>query len=478
MRVLILFLTLFCGSVTSTLAEVRNALVIGNGSYQGVGSLENPANDARLMGDTLRELGFDVIQLIDASQGDMKRAVRNFGYKLNDAGRDGIGLFYYAGHGVQVRGANYIVPVDAVILREGDVDIEAINTNSILSMMEFSNARLNFVILDACRNNPYAQGFRSSSRGLAKMNAPTGSLIAYATSPGDVAVDGSGKNSPYTAALAKAMTESNVPIEKMFRNVRNDVREKTSNKQTPWESSSLVGGDFYFNTVVEVETIDDGQVITITNTKIPGTNPDQTGTTATSVQPVVIEKDNKGQLLFWDTVKDSNNPIMFQAYINKYPDGIFVELAQLKIATLVPDQSSHQSAGLTPSDSKPANQVPEKTTPVASLLDECNAHYNSKRLTTGAGGNALDCYTNVLVFEPGQPEALEGLSNIERTYARWASLEIDKNNIVKAEKYIHKLRSINENHPDLIVLDNRIEALMLNQQQWSQSQQAATSAYV
>ena len=144
MKTPILFLTLFCGCVASAMAEVRNALVIGNGSYQQIGSLENPTNDARLMGDTLRELGFEVIQLIDASQIEIKRAVRDFGSKLNDAGREGIGLFYYAGHGVQVSGANYIIPVDAVIDREGDVDIEAINTDSILSAMKYSNSRLNF----------------------------------------------------------------------------------------------------------------------------------------------------------------------------------------------------------------------------------------------------------------------------------------------------------------------------------------------
>ena len=184
MNKLILVLAALILSAGSAIAEVRNALVIGNGDYGQVGSLDNPTNDARLMASTLRELDFEVIEVVDASQIEMKRAVRNFGNRLNQAGRDGIGLFYFAGHGVQVNGANYIIPVDAVIEKEGDVDIEAINANSVLSMMEYSNARLSFVVLDACRNNPYSRGFRSMTRGLAKMNAPTGSFIAYATSPG------------------------------------------------------------------------------------------------------------------------------------------------------------------------------------------------------------------------------------------------------------------------------------------------------
>ncbi len=476
MKTFTLILILLYGCVTSAFAEVRNALVIGNGSYQQIGRLDNPVNDAALMGDTLRGLGFEVIQLIDAGQLDIKRAVRNFGARLNEAGREGIGLFYYAGHGVQVNGANYIIPVDAIIEREGDVDIEAINTNSILSMMEFSNARLNFVILDACRNNPYASGFRSGSRGLAKMNAPTGSLVAYATSPGDVAVDGSGKNSPYTAALVEAMNNPGVPIEKMFRNVRNDVRDKTSNRQTPWESSSLVGDDFYFNTTIEVKTTPEGQVVTVKSTKETGeagspVNNDASG--ATTMTPVVINNDNSTQLLFWDTIKDSTRPEMFQAYINKYPDGIFVELARLKIAAF-PSSASNLNSGQTPSSvvasptqtkSSAASGASTVVNPMNSLLRQCDAHINAKRLTTGAGGNALDCYTRVLETDSDNPEALQGLMKIEQIYARWVNRDIDQNNIQMAEKNIRKLRLVNANNPELGTLDSRLAALIISQQQ-------------
>jgi formylglycine-generating enzyme required for sulfatase activity len=232
-------------SISSAFAEKRVALVIGNSAYQ-FAPLPNPKNDAVLMTQTLQGLGFDVITAIDASQKAMKKAVRKFGKKLDAAGKEGVGLFFYAGHGVQVKGANYLIPTNAQIETEGDVDIEAINAQSILSMMEFSGARLSFVIMDACRNNPFKRSFRSGARGLAKMEAPTGSLVAYATAPGDVASDGTGNNSPYTTALARMMTKPGLSVERMFREVRNSVRGETNNKQTPWESSSLVGGDFFF----------------------------------------------------------------------------------------------------------------------------------------------------------------------------------------------------------------------------------------
>jgi uncharacterized caspase-like protein len=228
-------------------AQKRVALVIGNGNYSGVSPLANPPNDARLMAGTLRNLGFEVIEKIDATQKAMKRAVRDFGKLLEAGGDDAVGLFYYAGHGVQINGTNYIIPVDAQISSEGDVDIETVDANAVLSMMEHSGAGLNFVILDACRNNPFLSSNRSGGRGLAEMNAPTGSFIAYATSPGDVAADGDGANSPYTTALTSAMLQPGVSVERMFRNVRNDVRSATNDEQTPWESSSLIGGDFYFN---------------------------------------------------------------------------------------------------------------------------------------------------------------------------------------------------------------------------------------
>lgn len=484
-KTLIMFLMLQVFGLGVAWGEVRNALVIGNGAYEQVGALDNPPNDARLIANTLRDLDFEVIEVIDASQAEMKRAVRDFGSRLNEAGRDGIGLFYYAGHGVQVAGANYIIPVDAHIDREGDVDIEAVNANSVLSMMEYSNARLNFVILDACRNNPYSRGFRSAARGLAKMSAPTGSFIAYATSPGDVAVDGDGQNSPYTASLVKHITEPGVPIEKVFREVRNEVRSKTDNQQTPWESSSLIGGDFYFKTTVAVEETATGQQITVTTTAEPASEapvgattvaaPVATAQTLAPIQPVVIKNDANIELVFWDSVKDSRNPAMLQAYIDRYPDGVFVDLAKLKIVGLgtkgtAPTPAAKPQATqvvVTPAPVAPkAAPAPEPVTlaaampdPVKNKLAECNAHFKANRLTTGRGGNALDCYSQVLDKQPGNADALDGLARIEQKYALWASLYMDRRDLKKAAENIRKLRSVNEENLELPELDRRLDEL-------------------
>ena len=223
----------------------RIALVIGNAAYQSA-PLANPANDAKLMIKTLGNLGFTVLSGVDVDQKRMKLLLREFGQKLDKSGPDAVGLFFYAGHGLQVGGRNYLLPVDAAIESEADVDIEAVPADNVLSTMAFAGNRLNFVVLDACRNNPFKRSFRSAARGLARMDAARGTLIAYATSPGDVALDGSDGNSPYTAALARALNETGMPVEKMFRNVRNSVMAATGEKQIPWESSSLTGGDFYF----------------------------------------------------------------------------------------------------------------------------------------------------------------------------------------------------------------------------------------
>ena len=157
-----------------------------------------------------------------------------------------MGLFYYAGHGVQLGGRNYLIPVGANIDRDADVEIEAVSADWVLEQMRYARNRLNFVILDACRNNPFARSFRSAGTGLAKMGAPAGVLIAYSTAPGDVAADGDGRNSPYTEALSRAMRESGEPAELMFKQTRDAVRLATAERQTPRESSSLTGQNFYF----------------------------------------------------------------------------------------------------------------------------------------------------------------------------------------------------------------------------------------
>jgi formylglycine-generating enzyme required for sulfatase activity len=225
-------------------AETRIALVIGNSDYSS-GPLPNPANDAKLIGDELTNLGFDVIARRNADQITMKRAIQEFGSRLEKAGPGAVGLFYYAGHGVQLGGRNYLIPTTARIEREGDVEIEAVSADWVIEQMRYARNRLNIVILDACRNNPFTRSMRSVDHGLATMDAPAGILIAYSTAPGAVAADGTGRNSPYTEALTQAMREMHEPVEQVFKHVRVGVMSATAGKQVPWESSSLTG-DFYF----------------------------------------------------------------------------------------------------------------------------------------------------------------------------------------------------------------------------------------
>jgi formylglycine-generating enzyme required for sulfatase activity len=242
-------LTLFAVLAFSVpaMAEKRVALVIGNSKYGGdLPKLTNPANDAELMATTLKKLGFDVVKVQDADLQQMKRAISDFGTKLTDAGGSAVGLFYYAGHGIQVGGTNFLIPLKANITKAADADLEAVDAGLILKQMEFAGNALNIIILDACRNNPLSRGMRSADQGLARMDAPMGSFIAYSTAPGATAADGSGKNSPYTLALAKAMQKPGIPIEEAFRDARVEVIAATQKEQIPWESSSLTGA-FSFN---------------------------------------------------------------------------------------------------------------------------------------------------------------------------------------------------------------------------------------
>ena len=222
-------------------SERRVALVIGNSAYQDA-PLKNPANDARVMAQTLRALGFTVHAHENLGQKAMRRAVIAFGRELREGG---VGLFYFAGHGIQVRGRNYLIPVDAVIEGEADVEIEAVDTGAVLAKMANAQNRLNIVILDACRNNPFGRSWRSADKGLAFTTAPNGTLIAYATAPGSVAADGAGRNGTYTEALVRHMRRPGMKVEEMFKRVRVDVKTATRDRQVPWEYSSLVG-DFYF----------------------------------------------------------------------------------------------------------------------------------------------------------------------------------------------------------------------------------------
>jgi len=237
MRWLVLLLALLTDPALAQAPEQRVALVIGNAAYKSA-PLRNPLNDARAMQTSLRELGFSVIAVENGSRKAMQQGLRQFRDKLAE---DAVGLFYYSGHGMQVKGINFLIPVDAEIRSEAEVEEEAVNLNGLLARLDEARNRLNIVILDACRDNPFERSFRSGTRGLGQVDAPAGTLIAYATAPGRTAADGTGSNGLYTSALLKAMREPGLQVEEVFKRVRAEVQAASKREQVPWEASSLTG---------------------------------------------------------------------------------------------------------------------------------------------------------------------------------------------------------------------------------------------
>ena len=294
-------------SAQHVLAEQRFALVIGNGGY-GSRPLANPPHDAGLIARTLQGTGFEVTTLIDADQAAMRKAMIEFGRRLR--GNDSVGVFYYAGHGVQIDGENYLIPVGADIKELEEVALNGVSLAELLRTMERPNG-VNLAILDACRDNPFSSSTRSAARGLAPVAAPSGTLIAYATAPGHVALDGNGDNSPYSAALADVMPSEGVTLEEVFKRTRRKVLEATLGRQTPWEHSSLTG-DFFFRPKTAAPE---------TSARIP----------ETLAQPADARL---SEIAAWQAVKSSNDPAIFRQHIAAYPDGLFSELAALRLAKL------------------------------------------------------------------------------------------------------------------------------------------------
>src|SRR5215475_9835930 len=302
----------------------RLALVIGNSAYKE-SPLLNPVNDAKDMAQILSGLGFEVIYKQNVSQAEMKSAIREFG---NNIVKGDVALFYFAGHGAQVNGENYLIPVDAVITKEEEIEYESVNAGLVLAQMTSAANKLNIVILDACRNNPFARSFRSQTHGLAQIRASSGTIIAYATEPGSVAADGRGRNGIYTEELLKAMRSPGLKIEDVFKQVRVAVRNKTQGKQTPWESSSLEG-DFYFIQ--------------------PGDNKAKVVERADTADVSQVE------LKFWESVEKSSDPKDFEAYLRKYPNGNFVELANNRVKSL---EAAKGSVSPNQADAVPIPSVP------------------------------------------------------------------------------------------------------------------------
>ena len=279
----------------------RVALIIGNSSYRNVDRLANPASDARLIATTLKNAGFALVgdgPLLDLDKGRFDRAVQAFGNALQGAD---VALFYYSGHGMQVDGVNWLVPVDARPASPRDLDFQMVDANLILKQMEGAGTKLNMLILDACRNNPFAvRGVRGSQAGLAEMHAPEGTLISYATQPGNVAADGDGRNSPYSQALAAAIQRPGTDVFQVFNQVGLSVKQQTGGQQQPWLASSPISGNFYFFS----------------------------GPVTIQPPPAAVDAD----AVFWQSIANSRSAEDYQAYLRRFPRGTYAELAQRRLA--------------------------------------------------------------------------------------------------------------------------------------------------
>jgi hypothetical protein len=246
MKTKLIFLTcLALLQVSDSAQQKKLALIIGNSAYEKSTPLPNPLNDARAMDEALQQLGFTTLRHEDLGLNGLKKAIDHFGKQLHQYD---VGLFYYAGHGLQHKGINYMIPTDADLHMAQLVEFDCVPVDRVLAFMEHSNTAVNILILDACRNNPFERAWDRSvdGHGLAFMSAPSGSLIAYATAPGSVASDGTGENGLYTSMLLKHMTTPGITVEQVFKRVRVEIEMATGRKQVPWESTSLKG-EFYFN---------------------------------------------------------------------------------------------------------------------------------------------------------------------------------------------------------------------------------------
>ncbi len=294
----------------AAVAENRVALVIGNGEYASK-PLRNARHDGELMARTLSDVGFEVVSVLDGDAAAMRTAITDFARRI--AAPDTVALFYYAGHGVQADGENYLVPLGADITNMNEVALNAVALGDVLKTMARSESRLNIVILDACRDNPFAGTARAAAQGgLAPVVAPAGTIIGYATAPGQIALDGAGNNSPYTAALAFNMPRPAVTLEEVFRDTRRAVLAATGGAQTPWEHSSLIGA-FYFK---------------------PAATAAETSAGRADVVPPADAR--LAEIEAWEKIKDAKDPEVFKAHLAHYPGGIFAELATLRLSKLKP----------------------------------------------------------------------------------------------------------------------------------------------
>lgn len=339
----------------------RLALVIGNANYPQA-PLKNPRNDATATAERLKAIGFDVVLKLDASKNDMDRAIHDFGTRLRE--RNGVGLFYFAGHGAQINWRNYLIPVDALIKDVAHMQARAVDLSTLLETFEFARNPVNLVILDACRDNPLGNDVRLEQKGLSQVDAPPGTLLAYATAPGNVAADGARQNGLYTEHLLREM-QAEARIEDVFKRVRLNVRRESRGRQIPWESTSL-----------------EHDLFLVVPAAVPKSALDE------------ADKDFQEEGALWDRARAARDAASVEAYLRRFPSGRFAELAQFRLDQLLARQGevwvtaapSRTSAGV-----NPFTKGTVQTDTSYSIGDV----YTHRRLDRASGAAPIDVTTRV-----------------------------------------------------------------------------------
>lgn len=413
-------------------ASKRVALIIGNSAYEHAPALKNPRNDAEDLADKLKELDFEVVSGFDLDSRGMRDKVREFGVKLRGAD---VAMFFYAGHALQVNGRNYLAPVNTDIRHEGDLDFETIPMDFVQKQMERETKTV-LLFLDACRDNPLSRSLRQSSRstggtrGLARgSDSSEGTFIAFATQPNNVALDGSGRNSPFTTALLSNISRPGIEISVLMTDVRRQVFEQTDEQQIPWINSSLLGR-FYFN----------GDQNSVENAKVASLSDD--AKTATDASPEVATKtitasqakpssetdrllEMRLEQLAWDAVKSSSDTDELRAYIKAYGNGFFGDLAKLRLAKIekkaaqkAPPAKQQEVASLQPTEIARKIEVEKaiRAEPVAP----------AERIVTKEITRQIQHELGRIGCSAGNPDGLWGRKSIKAVnlYARHAKIRL------------------------------------------------------
>jgi hypothetical protein len=401
----LLALLIWAFATTMALAKTdRFALVVGNSEYKNVSRLENPKNDSGDIADELRTLGFDVTHVLDTSRERLSIELRKFRKKSAGSSQT---IVYYAGHGIETENSNYLIPVDAELLNEYDVEFEAIPLDLVVNAAS-GGRELQLVILDACRDNPFARKMklnsktRSISRGLVAVEPRGNSIVAYAARGGTIALDGTSRNSPYASALLAALRTPGLEVGKMLRQIRDDVMFATQNAQEPFFYGSLSANDYYLNPPILTVSVDPQMSV---------------ATTAKTQKFITKEVERRLESAFWEAISESTLASDYVAYLQKYPAGIFSEHAQRQLSEL---------AGNTEEDEK-----------LAALEEQAIKKLSGKNLTRAIQGELFRLGCN-----PGTPDGIWG-RNSEAALANFRTATNSSNKKPKddLELYRSLLRS-------------------------------------